>query len=128
MVNISLPAIVFSKIYPLILEEKIFHLVLCLELFILFNLLLSYFIGKMMQLNKVFYYIYVILLFGNIFIGFSYIDAFYGDEYIVYGLIYDLFGSFLLLVSYCMFIITWGKNKKNSIMVTLKQFFYFLQI
>ncbi len=127
VVNISLPAIVFSKIYPLILEEKIFHLVLMFIGFILFNLLLSYFIGKMMQLNKVLLATFMIIsTFGNTsFIGFSYIDAFYGDEYIVYGLIYDLFGSFLLLVSIGMFIITWGKNKKNSIMGTLKTIFLF---
>ena len=127
VVNISLPAIVFSKIYPLILEEKIFHLVLMFIGLILFNLLLSYFIGKMMQLNKVLLATFMIIsTFGNTsFIGFSYIDAFYGDEYIVYGLIYDLFGSFLLLVSIGMFIITWGKNKKNSIMGTLKTIFLF---
>ena len=81
----------------------------------------------MMQLNKVLLATFMIIsTFGNTsFIGFSYIDAFYGDEYIVYGLIYDLFGSFLLLVSIGMFIITWGKNKKNSIMGTLKTIFLF---
>ncbi len=95
--------------------------------FILFNLLLSYFIGKIMKLNRVLLATFMIIAtFGNTsFIGFSYIDAFYGDEYIVYGLIYDLFGSFLLLVSIGMFIITWGKNKKNSIIEIFKTIFLF---
>ncbi len=127
VVNISLPAIVFSKIYPLILEEKIFQLILMFIGFILFNLLLSYLVGKMMKLNRVLLATFMIIAtFGNTsFIGFSYIDAFYGDEYIVYGLIYDLFGSFLLLVSIGMFIITWGKSKKNSITEILKTIFLF---
>ncbi len=127
VVNISLPAIVFSKIYPLILEEKIFQLILMFIGFILFNLLLSYFVGKIMKLNRVLLATFMIIAtFGNTsFIGFSYIDAFYGDEYIVYGLIYDLFGSFLLLVSIGMFIITWGKSKKNSITEILKTIFLF---
>jgi len=68
----------------------------------------------------------IMATFGNTsFIGFSYIDAFYGEDYIVYGLIYDLFGSFLLLVSVGMFIITWGKGKKNNFTSIFKNIFLF---
>lgn len=68
----------------------------------------------------------IMATFGNTsFIGFSYIDAFYGQDYIVYGLIYDLFGSFLLLVSVGMFIITWGSGRKNSINSIFKSIFLF---
>ena len=127
IIYFSLPAIVFSKIYPLILDEKIFKLILMFVCFILFNLLLAYSIGKIMKLNKQLLATFVIIAtFGNTsFIGFSYIDAFYGEEYIVYGLIYDLFGSFLLLVSIGMFIITWGKGKKNSFTSLFKNIFLF---
>ena len=123
----SLPAIVFSKIYPLVLDNKIFNLILMFICFILFNLFLAYLIGKIMRLNKQSLATFMIMAtFGNTsFIGFSYIDAFYGEEFIVYGLIYDLFGSFLLLVSIGMFIITWGKNKKNSITSIFKNIFLF---
>lgn len=127
IIYFSLPAIVFSKIYPLVLDEKIFGLILMFICFILFNLLLAYFIGKMMKLNKLLLATFMIMAtFGNTsFIGFSYITAFYGEDYIVYGLIYDLFGSFLLLVSIGMFIITWGKGKKNSIKSIFKSIFLF---
>ena len=116
IIYFSLPAIVFSKIYPLTLDAKIFGLILMFICFILFNLALAYFIGKMMKLNKLLLATFMIMsTFGNTsFIGFSYIDAFYGQDYIVYGLIYDLFGSFLLLVSVGMFIITWGSGRKND--------------
>jgi predicted permease len=122
-----LPAIVFSKIYPLVLDNKIFNLILMFICFILFNIFLAYLIGKIMRLNKQSLATFMIVAtFGNTsFIGFSYIDAFYGEEFIVYGLIYDLFGSFLLLVSIGMFIITWGKNKKNSITSIFKNIFLF---
>ena len=117
IIYFSLPGIVFSKIYPLVLDIKILNLILMFISFILFNLLLAYFVGKMMKLNRILLATFMIMAtFGNTsFIGFSYIEAFYGEDYIVYGLIYDLFGSFLLLVSIGMFIITWGAGKKNHI-------------
>ncbi len=127
VIYFSLPAIVFAKIYPLVLDEKILNLILMFIGFILFNLLFAYFIGKLMNLNKIHLATFIIVAtFGNTsFIGFSYIDAFYGDEYIVYGLIYDLFGSFLLLTSIGIMIITWGSNKKNNKLSILKTIFYF---
>lgn len=116
VIYFSLPGIVFSKIYPLTLDERILNLILMFMCFILFNLALAYFIGKLMKLERLLLATFMIMAtFGNTsFIGFSYIDAFYGQDYIVYGLIYDLFGSFLLLVSIGMFIITWGSGRKND--------------
>ena len=127
IIYFSLPGIVFSKIYPLVLDIKILNLILMFISFILFNLLLAYFVGKMMKLNRILLATFMIMAtFGNTsFIGFSYIEAFYGEDYIVYGLIYDLFGSFLLLVSIGMFIITWGTGKKNNITHIFKSIFLF---
>lgn len=127
IIYFSLPSIVFSKIYPLNLDEKILALILMFICFILFNLTLAYFIGKAMRLNRLYHATFMIMAtFGNTsFIGFSYIDAFYGQDYIVYGLIYDLFGSFLLLVSVGMFIITWGSGRKNDIKSIFKSIFLF---
>ena len=127
VIYFSLPAIVFAKIYPLVLDEKILNLILMFISFILFNLLFAYFIGKLMNLNKIHLATFIIVAtFGNTsFIGFSYIDAFYGDEFIVYGLIYDLFGSFLLLTSIGIMIIAWGSNKKNNKLSILKTIFSF---
>ena len=127
IIYFSLPAIVFSKVYPLILDQKILGLILMFMCFILFNLTLAYFIGRMMKLNKLLLATFMIMAtFGNTsFIGFSYIDAFYGQDYIVYGLIYDLFGSFLLLVSIGMFIITWGSGRKNDTKSIFKSIFLF---
>lgn len=127
IIYFSLPAIVFSKIYPLQLDTKILWLILMFMAIIFFNLFLSYTIGKMMRLSRVTLATFMIMAtFGNTsFIGFSYIDAFYGQDYIVYGVIYDIFGSFLLLVSVGMIIITWGSGRKNSILNISKSIFLF---
>lgn len=127
IIYFSLPAIVFSKIYPLELDTKILWLILMFMAIIFFNLFLSYCVGKMMKLNRVTLATFMIMAtFGNTsFIGFSYIDAFYGQDYIVYGVIYDIFGSFLLLVSVGMIIITWGSGRKNSILNISKSIFLF---
>ena len=127
IIYFSLPAIVFSKIYPLELDTKILWLILMFMAIIFFNLFLSYCIGKMMRLNRVTLATFMIMAtFGNTsFIGFSYIDAFYGQDYIVYGVIYDIFGSFLLLVSVGMIIITWGSGRKNSVLNISKSIFLF---
>ena len=127
IIYFSLPAIVFSKIYPLQLDTKILWLILMFMAIIFFNLFLSYCVGKMMRLSRVTLATFMIMAtFGNTsFIGFSYIDAFYGQDYIVYGVIYDIFGSFLLLVSVGMIIITWGSGRKNSVLNISKSIFLF---
>ena len=127
VIYFSLPAIVFSKIYPLTLDSRVVGLIFMFIGIILFNLFLSYLIGKILRLNKLYLATFMIIAtFGNTsFIGFSYIDAFYGQDFIVYGLIYDIFGSFLLLVSIGMFIITWGKGKKNSVFSISKSILLF---
>ncbi|AXK48282.1 transporter [Aliarcobacter trophiarum LMG 25534] len=127
IIYFSLPAIVFSKIYPLNLDTKILWLILMFMGIIFFNLFLSYIIGKAMKLSRVSLATFMIMAtFGNTsFIGFSYIDAFYGQDFIVYGVIYDIFGSFLLLVSVGMIIITWGSGRKNSILNISKSIFLF---
>src|SRR5574344_236713 len=127
IIYFSLPAIIFSKIYPLDLDTKILWLILMFMPIIFFNLFLSYCVGKIIRLNRVTLATFMIMAtFGNTsFIGFSYIDAFYGQDYIVYGVIYDIFGSFLLLVSVGMIIITWGSGRKNSILNISKSIFLF---
>ena len=48
IIYFSLPAIVFSKIYPLQLDTKILWLIFMFMAIIFFNLFLSYCVGKMM--------------------------------------------------------------------------------
>lgn len=116
IIYFSLPGIVFSKIYPLNLDGTILGLMIMFIGFILFNLALAYFIGRLMKLDRLTLATFMIMAtFGNTsFIGLSYIDAFYGQDFIVYGIIYDIFGSFFLLVTLGMVVINWGTGKRND--------------
>lgn len=113
IIYFSLPAIVFNKIYQLELTYEIFQLICMFNTIIIINLIIAFYLGKFLKLEKKLLATFVIIAtFGNTsFIGFSYIDAFYGQDYVVYALIYDLFGSFLLLVSLGMVIINWGSGE-----------------
>lgn len=127
VIYFSLPAIVFAKIYPLELSYETLELIFMFNTIILGNLLLSYFIAKFFKLDKkTFATFMIIATFGNTsFIGFSYIDSFYGQDYVVYALIYDLFGSFLLLVSLGMIIINWGSGQHVNFRGIAKSVLFF---
>lgn len=127
IIYFSLPAIVFAKIYPMKLDYETLELIFMFNTIILGNLLLSYFVGKLFKLDKKTLATFMIIAtFGNTsFIGLSYIDTFYGQDYVVYALIYDLFGSFLLLVSLGMIIINWGSGKHVNFKGIIKSVIFF---
>lgn len=114
IIYFSLPAIVFSKVYSLELSYRTLELIIMFNIIILGNLLLTFIIGKILKLNKKTFATFMIIsTFGNTsFIGLSYINSFYGQDYIIHALIYDLFGSFLLLISLGMIIINWGSGQQ----------------
>ena len=127
VIYFSLPAIVFAKIYPLELTYETLELIFMFNTIILGNLILSYFAGKLFKLDKKTLATFMIIAtFGNTsFIGLSYIDSFYGQDYVVYALIYDLFGSFLLLVSLGMVIINWGSGQHVNFKGIAKSVLFF---
>ena len=127
IIYFSLPAIVFSKIYPLDLNYETLELVFMFNSIILGNLLLAFFVAKFFKLDKKTLATFIIIsTFGNTsFIGLSYIDTFYGQDYVVYALIYDLFGSFLLLVSLGMIIINWGSGQHVNFKAIIKSVLFF---
>ena len=113
VIYFSLPAMVFIKIYPLTLDLKFLNMIFMFNTIILVNLVLTYFVGKFLKFEKKTLATFMAVgTFGNTsFVGFSYIDAFYGQDYVVYALIYDLFGSFLLVVSLGSVIVNWGSGE-----------------
>lgn len=127
VIYFSLPAMIFIKIYPLTLDLEILNLIAMFNTIIVANLILMYFIGKFLKFDKKTMATFIVVgTFGNTsFIGFSYIDAFYGSNYVVYALIYDLFGSFLLVVSLGTFIIKWGSGDIVSFKAISKKVIFF---
>ncbi|QDF29683.1 AEC family transporter [Halarcobacter anaerophilus] len=127
VIYFSLPAMVFIKIYPLKLDLEILNLILMFNTIIIVNLFLCYFIGKFFKFDKKTLATFIVVgAFGNTsFIGFSYIDAFYGSDYVVYALIYDLFGSFLLVVSIGTIIINWGSGQHVNFKAMIRKVIFF---
>lgn len=127
VIYFSLPAMVFVKIYPLTLDLQILNLICMFNTIIIANLLLTYFVGKFLHFDKKTLATFIVVgTFGNTsFIGFSYIDAFYGQDYVVYALIYDLFGSFLLVVSIGTIIINWGSGQHVNIKAMGRKVLFF---
>ncbi len=127
VIYFSLPAIVFSKIYPMDLNYETLKLIFMFNTIILANLALAFFVGRLFKLDKKTLATFVIVAtFGNTsFIGLSYIDTFYGQDYVVYALIYDIFASFLLLVSLGMIIINWGSGQHVNFKGIIKSVLFF---
>ncbi len=127
VIYFSLPAMIFVKIYPLKLDLKILNLICMFNTIIIINLFLTYFIGKLFNFDRKTLATFIVVgTFGNTsFIGFSYIDAFYGEDYVVYALIYDLFGSFLLVVSIGTIIINWGSGEYVNFKAIGKKVLFF---
>lgn len=127
VIYFSLPAMIFVKIYPLTLDLKILNLVCMFNTIIIVNLILTYFVGKFFKFDRKTLATFIVVgTFGNTsFIGFSYIDAFYGQDYVVYALIYDLFGSFLLVVSLGTIIINWGSGEHVNLKAMGKKVLFF---
>lgn len=127
VIYFSLPAMVFLKIHPLTIDERTFNLVMMFNTIIIVNLLLTFLVGKLAKFDKKTLATFVVVgTFGNTsFIGFSYIDAFYGADFVVYALIYDLFGSFLLVVSIGTVIINWGSGEHVNFKAIGKKVIFF---
>ena len=127
VIYFSLPGMIFVKIYPLTLNLEILNLICMFNTIIIANLLLTYFVGKFCKFDKKTLATFIVVgTFGNTsFIGFSYIDAFYGQDYVVYALIYDLFGSFILVVSVGTVIINWGSGQHVNIKAIGRRVLFF---
>lgn len=127
VIYFSLPAMVFVKIYPLNMDWQILNLICMFNTIIIVNLILTYYVGKFFKFDKKTLATFIVVgTFGNTsFIGFSYIDAFYGQDYVVYALIYDLFGSFLLVVSIGTIIINWGSGQVVNLKVMGRKVLFF---
>ena len=127
VIYFSLPAIVFSKVYPLEINFGTLELILMFNTIIFANLFLSYLIAKFFKFDKKTFATFVIIsTFGNTsFIGFSYINAFYGQDYVIYALIYDIFASFLILVTIGTIIINWGAGNTVNFKSIIRNVVFF---
>jgi predicted permease len=127
VIYFSLPSLVFSAIYKMEYDHSLLATIYIAYGVIITSLIFSYIVAKMLQLPKKSAATFMIVsTFGNTsFIGFSYIEAFYDTSHLIYALVYDQFGSFLLLMSVGMVVITWGGGAQRSLSVMFKNIILF---
>ncbi len=125
VIYFSLPALALSKIRVLEFSEIIYKVIAVSYLAMGTAFVLSLIIGKALRLSKRDLATFMMVsVFGNTsFVGFSYIESLYGDDKIVYALVYDQIGSFLALLTIGIGIISWGGGKKFSSLELAKDIF-----
>ncbi len=125
VIYFSLPALALSKIRVLEFGEIIYKVIAVSYLAMGTAFVLSLIIGKALRLSKRDLATFMMVsIFGNTsFVGFSYIESLYGDDKIVYALVYDQIGSFLALLTIGIGIISWGGGKKFNSLDLAKDIF-----
>ena len=101
VIYFSLPALVFGKVREVELTADAVGVVLSAWLVILFSLLISFIVGRLLQMEDRTLKAFVLVSsFGNTaFMGYPFTFALFGDEGLRYAVLYDQLGSFLLVVS-----------------------------
>ncbi|WP_029523280.1 AEC family transporter [Persephonella sp. KM09-Lau-8] len=115
IIYISFPALVIYNVYFLKFQWSFLWVLLSGWGVILFSILVSFFIGKALKLNKPTLASFIMMAtFGNTsFLGFPYQMAFLGEEGLRYAVVFDQFSSFLPVSLISPFILTYGQDKGN---------------
>lgn len=116
VIYFSLPALALVQIRKIDFNEAIIDVIVISYLAMFTAGLLSFFIGKMLKLNKnVLATFMVVSIFGNTaFVGFSYVESLYSSNELVYALVYDQIGGFVALLTLGMVLIAWGSGKEEK--------------
>ncbi|MGM0525168.1 MAG: AEC family transporter [Pseudomonadota bacterium] len=103
----ALPGVIFTKVPSLEFSSELLIPVIIPWVLLVFSALFVYVVGRLLNWSRsVIGALLVCVPLGNTsFFGFPMIEAFYGSDAIVYGLLYDQFGSFFGLAIYSTIII-----------------------
>ena len=117
IIYISFPSLVIYNIYNLEFSTNLLFMIIAGWTVILFSILLSFIIGKLLNLNKSTLSTFVMMsTFGNTsFLGFPFITAFLGEENLKYAVIFDQLASFLPVSLLSGFILAYGSGKSKGI-------------
>ncbi len=114
---ISFPALVVYNVYHLKIELDVLYVLLTGWLVVLFSVVFSFSIGKLIGLDKNRLAAFTMMsTFGNTsFLGFPYQLAFFGEEGLRYAVVFDQLASFLPVTFLSPFILAYGSGKKSGI-------------
>lgn len=126
-VIVAFPALIIQKLYPLKIEFSNFSVVFIAILSILLGFLLGFALSKIFNFEKKTAAVVILACgLGNTsFIGFPFIEAMFGFDALSHALLFDQFGSFLLLSILGSIIAAWGAGKDSSIKKLAKHIFLF---
>ena len=116
IIYFSFPALVIYNVYRTKISPDIIYMVLSGWGVIFFSIFLSFFVGKLLNMNKATLATFVMMsTFGNTsFLGFPFQLAFNGEEGLKYAVIFDQLASFLPVSLLSSFILAYGKETKKT--------------
>ncbi len=126
-VIIAFPALIIQKLYPLKIEFSNFSVVFVAIFSILLGFSIGFLVSRIFGFNKKSSAVVILACgLGNTsFIGFPFIEAMFGFDALSHALLFDQFGSFLLLSIFGSIIAAWGAGRDSSIKKLVKNMFLF---
>ncbi len=124
VIYVSLPSMVLLKVKDLEISTQLLFPILTPWVMIVVLSLAILFIAKKMEFSRqVTGAMLLVVTLGNTsFVGVPFVSGFFGDEYVVYALIYDQLGTFLGLVTFGTIVIAlYGSGEKPTISATIKK-------
>jgi auxin efflux carrier (AEC) len=117
IIYFALPFLTFKSGYELGFNPQVLKLTFSIWLIILTSIFLAYMVGKLLKLNPVDFKTFLLISsFGNTaFLGFPFTYSFFGEEALKIAVLYDAFGSVLLVFSIGVFIASGRASIKTLI-------------
>jgi len=124
---IAFPALIIQKLYPMKIALGDLSIVGIAIFSILFGFFAGFLLSRFLKLPRASAAVVIMACgLGNTsFVGFPFVEALYGANAIGYALLFDQFGSFLLLSIVGSMIAAWGAGRDSSAKKLLKSVFAF---
>lgn len=110
IINVGFPALVFYNIYHLDFSFNVLLIVLLGYVAVVFSLVVSFFVGRLLNLNRKTLASFMMLAsFGNTgFLGYPFVISLYGEESLRYAVIFDQLAMFLPIYMLAPMLVSYG--------------------
>jgi predicted permease len=124
---VAFPALIIQKLHPLSIESGSFAVIGVAVSSIFFGFLLGLVLSRFLRLERRTAAVVILACgLGNTsFVGFPFVEALLGSQALGYALLFDQFGSFLVLTIFGSMIAAWGAGKDSSPKKLAKSVFLF---
>lgn len=124
---VAFPALILQKLYPLQLHMSDLSVIAIAIYSIFFGFIAGFVLSRFLHLEKKSASVVILACgLGNTsFVGFPFVEALYGEDAIGYALLFDQFGSFLVLSIFGSLVAAWGAGRDSSIKKLATNIFLF---